>query len=99
MFATIVIFILILFLYVHVQKEYKYFTDLQLYEVDYTNKKQFLEEIQTKLPIITRLSLPCIAHEQLQDYIQDDLYVKDIKEMYQTQEIQNIPLNYNSTHI
>ena len=99
MFATIVIFILILFLYVHVQKEYKYFTDLQLYEVDYTNKKQFLEEIQTKLPIITRLSLPCIDHEQLQDYIQDDLYVKDIKEMYQTQEIQNIPLNYSRASI
>ena len=99
MLVTVIIFILILFVYVHVQKEYKYFTDLQLYEVDYINKKQFLEEIQTKLPIITRLSLPCVGHEQLQDYVHDDLYVKDIREMYKVQDIRNIPLNYSRSSI
>ena len=99
MLVTVIIFILILFLYVHVQKEYKYFTDLQLYEVDYNDKKQFLEEIQTKLPIITRLSLPCVSDEQLKDYVQDDLYIKDIREMYKSHDIQNIPLNYSRSSI
>lgn len=99
MITTVIIFIIILFLYVHIQKEYKYYTDLQIYEADYLNKKQLLEELKTRLPMITHIQLPAVNHEFLLKYTNHEFLVKEINELYRTKEVRNIPLNFSRVEV
>lgn len=99
MFTTVIIFIIILFLYIHIQKEYKYYTDLQIYETDYFNKKQLLEELTTRLPMVTNITLPTVNHEFLLKYTNHDFCVKELNELYHTKEIKNIPLNFSRVDV
>jgi len=95
MFSSIIIFILVLLLYLHLQQQFKYFTDMQIYETKYISKPLFLEESATKLPMIIHLEeIPsiCLETETLNT---EELHVKDVREIYRNSEVQNLPLSFS----
>ena len=49
---TIFIFITILFLYIHIADQYKTSEDLEIYEMDYINNKQFQDVCNIKQPVL-----------------------------------------------
>ena len=98
MVTTIIIFILTLLLYVHVQQEFKYFTDMQIYETKYSGKTQLAKETATKLPMIIHLEeIPSIDLHDLKQNATDDLQVRDVREIYKTNNSDPFPLNFSRT--
>ena len=98
MVTTIIIFILTLLLYVHVQQEFKYFTDMQIYETKYSGKTQLAKETATKLPMIIHLEeIPSIDLHDLKQNAADDLQVRDVREIYKTNNSDPFPLNFSRT--
>jgi hypothetical protein len=51
-FLAFVIFIIILFLYIHIVAEYDLSEDLEVYEMDYVDNKQFQEVCNIKQPVL-----------------------------------------------
>lgn len=100
MVTTIIIFILALLLYIHVQQEFKYFTDMEIYETKYIGKTHFLNESATKLPMIIHLEeIPSIDFNMMKQNATDDLEVRDVREIYKTKKSEPFPLSFSRTSI
>ncbi len=100
MVTTIIIFILTLLLYLHVQQEFKYFTDMQIYETKYIGKTHLAKETATKLPMIIHLEdIPSIDLHVLKQKAMDDFQVRDVREIYKTNNSDPFPLNFSRTSI
>jgi hypothetical protein len=73
---------------------------MQIYETKYTNKKLFLEESATKLPMIVHLEeIPVIDLDNLNQNMTEELQVKDVREIFKTLEIHNLSLSFSRTTI
>lgn len=100
MVTTIIIFILALLLYVHLQQQFKYFTDMQIYETEYIDKSHFMKESATKLPMIIHLEeIPSIDFNILKQNAADDLSVRDVREIYKTKNSEPFSLSFSRTSV
>ena len=82
-FLAFFIFTIILFLYIHIVGEYSRSEDLEIYEMDYSNNKQFQEVCNIKQPVLFefRTIEPHIFQDMniqtLANTITDDLQIVD----------------------
>lgn len=101
MWISLFLFIFSLFMYVHLQSEYKYHSDIQVYECDYISNKEFIGTCQLKQPFITNLKMNSPSHLVLERYPDIQYRIKDTND-YSTNydaTIDTVKLNYNQSKI
>ena len=70
-FLTFCIFTIILFLYIHIVGEYARSEDLEIYEMDYVDNKQFQEVCNIKQPVL-------FEFKQIEPQIFQDMNINSI---------------------
>jgi len=104
MWFSLILFIAILFLYIHLQHQYKYPHDIQIYEIDYTSKKHFLDTCDARQPFVTNQektpNIPILTHPDLATYGQVEYHVKDIRDYLHAHtnaesNVEHVVLGYN----
>lgn len=104
MWFSLILFIAILFLYIHLQHQYKYPHDIQIYEIDYTSKKTLLEACDARQPFVTNMDktpdIPVLTHPDLATYGQVEYHVKDMHDYTRAYNqadpsVEHVVLGYN----
>ena len=87
---TIFIFITILFLYIHIVDQYKTSEDLEIYEMDYINNKQFQDVCIIKQPVLFEFKSiePALFQSMtisvIENTTKDDIKIFDSRDYWKT---------------
>jgi hypothetical protein len=102
MWTSLILFIAILFLYVHLQHQYKYHKDIQIYETEFKSKKGYQETCSLRQPTITTINdiIPLNANF-ISKYKDLQYNIKDTRDYLKehTNSIETVSLNYSQTSV
>lgn len=100
MWFSLILFIAILFLYIHLQNQYKFNDDIQIYEVMYQNKKQFTNACELRQPFISTLQDIVPLHSTiLHKYTDIEYNIKNTNDLVTSTNIDTVALSYSQAFV
>lgn len=102
MWNSLILFIAILFLYVHLQHQYKYHKDIQIYESEFKSKKIYHETCSLRQPTISTIDdITPLNAQFLSKYKSLEYNIKDTRDYLKEDvtSIETVSLNYSQTSV